>query len=339
MTSQIFLWTQTKPTMMKLKYILLTLIVALPGLSFGQDAATPSFFEQYKIEIVLGLTVLISIVAVAAMYILLIALRMVLKLKRAEMGIEEEEKELIPAIEGEEGVGFWRKFWNRFNDSVPVAKEHEVATDHEYDGIRELDNRLPPWWLYGFYFTIAFGVIYLINYEVLGTGQHQDEEFQAEMMQAEEDVKIYMASLSNLIDETNVTLATESADINAGKAIYDANCAVCHAADGGGGVGPNFTDQYWLHGGDMPSIFKTIKYGVPSKGMIAWEAQLSPKKMMQVASYIYMLEGNTSANPKDPQGDLFERVEEAGEESGDEDPESNPDFVDDEAALEGDECC
>ena len=332
--------------MKKLKYILVTLIFALPGLSFGQEAAeSQSFFEQYKIEIVLGLTVFISIVAVAAMYVLLVALKVVLKLKRAEMGIVEEEKELIEVREGEEGVGFWRRFWNRINASVPVAKEHEVATDHEYDGIRELDNRLPPWWLYGFYVTIFFGVVYLINYEVLGTGKHQDEEFQAEMLQAEEDVKIYLASLGDLIDETNVTLATETADINAGKAIYDANCAVCHAADGGGGVGPNFTDKYWLHGGDMPSIFTTIKYGVPSKGMIAWEAQLSPKKMQQVASYIYSMEGGTPANPKDPQGDLFERAEETEENEGGEaageveSAESNPDFVDDEASLEGDECC
>ncbi|MEP0984306.1 cbb3-type cytochrome c oxidase N-terminal domain-containing protein [Ekhidna sp.] len=325
--------------MTKLKYILITLIVALPGLSFGQEAAgQQSFFEQFKIEIILGMTVIISIVAVSAMYVLLMALKVVLKLKRAEMGIEEEEKELIPAMEGEEGVGFWRRFWNRLNDSVPVAKEHEVATDHEYDGIRELDNRLPPWWLYGFYASILFGVIYLINYEVLGTGQHQDEEFQAEMIQAEEDVKVYLASLGDLIDESNVTLATETADINAGKAIYDANCSVCHAADGGGGVGPNFTDKYWLHGGDMPSIFKTIKYGVPSKGMIAWEAQLSPKKMQQVASYIYAMEGNTSLDPKEPQGELFERND-SDAEGGDSDPESNPDYVDDEADLEEGECC
>lgn len=308
----------------------------LPGLTFGQEAtAQKGFFEQYQVEIILGLTVLISVVAVVAMYVLLMALKVVLKLKRAEMGIEEEESELIPAIEGEEGVGFWRRAWNRMNASVPIAKEHEIATDHEYDGIRELDNRLPPWWLYGFYVSILFAVVYLINYEVLGTGQSQDEEFQAEMIQAEEDVKTYLASLGDLIDESNVTLATETADINAGKAIYDANCAVCHAADGGGGVGPNFTDQYWLHGGDMPSIFKTIKYGVPSKGMIAWEAQLSPKKMQQVASYIYTMEGNTSANPKEPQGELFERVDDEVEN----DAETNPDYVDDETELEADECC
>jgi cytochrome c oxidase cbb3-type subunit 3 len=334
--------------MKTLRYILITLIFVLPGLSFGQDVAEQqSFFEQYKLELVLALTVLISVVAVSAMYILLIALRTVLRLKRVEMGIEEEEKELIPAIEGEEGVGFWRKFWNRINASVPVAREDEVATDHVYDGIRELDNRLPPWWLWSFYASIIFAVVYFINYEVLGTGLTQEEEYQAEMLKAKEDVKTYLASLGDLIDESNVTLATETADINAGKAIYEQNCSVCHAADGGGGVGPNFTDKYWLHGGDMTAIFSTIKYGVPSKGMIAWESQLSPKKMQQVASYIYMMEGQTSANPKEPQGDLFERAHEADVspdadvdlEEADPNPEVNPDYVDDEAALEEGECC
>lgn len=326
--------------MKTLKYLLISLIVALPNVSFGQDAAAQEgFFTEYKLEIILGLTVVISIVAVAAMYVLLIALKTVLRLRRIEMGIEEESDELIPAVEGEEGVGFWRRFWNRFNDSVPVAREAEVATDHEYDGIRELDNRLPPWWLYGFYITIAFAAIYMFRFYFLDMPR-QDDEFQAEMKQAKEEVQVYLASLDNLIDENNITLADATADLNAGKAIYEQNCAVCHANDGGGGVGPNFTDKYWIHGGDMPSIFTTIKYGVPSKGMISWEAQLSPKKMQQVASYIYMMEGTTAASPKEAQGELFER-EGAGtaEQATDSTSVDNPEMVDDEAALEEGECC
>lgn len=323
--------------MKKLKYLLTTFILALPGLSFGQgEAAGKSFFEQYQIEIILGLAVVVAITAVIAMYTLLIALKVVLRLKRAEMGIVEEESQFIAVKEGEEGIGFWRRFWNRFNDSVPVAREAEVATDHEYDGIRELDNRLPPWWLYGFYFTIAFAAVYLFRFYFLDMPR-QEDEFQAEMIQAKEEVKVYLASLDNLIDESSVELSLEAVDIDAGRAIYEANCAVCHAADGGGGVGPNFTDKYWLHGGDIASIFTTIKYGVPSKGMISWETQLSPKKMQQVASYIYTLEGTTPAKPKDPQGELFEReseTEASGEEGAD-----NPNAVDDEADLEEGECC
>lgn len=323
--------------MKTLKYIFLSLLFTMPGLSFGQDTvADVSFFEQNKVEIILALVVIIAIVAVTAMYVLLMALKVVIRLKREEEGIVEEEKSLIPAIEGEEGAGFWRRFWNRFNDSVPLAREAEVATDHEYDGIRELDNRLPPWWLYGFYFTILFAVVYLFRFFFLDMPT-QEEEYQADMQKAREEVKVYLASLDNLIDENSVTLSTETSELNAGKAVFESNCAVCHAADGGGGVGPNLTDKYWLHGGDMPSIFKTIKYGVPAKGMIAWESQLSPKKMQQVASYIYLMEGTTPANPKDAQGELFER--ESNEAESIEESVDDPNAVDDEADLEEGECC
>ncbi len=293
--------------MNKLKYIFLALVSFLPGLASAQEETSKGILEQYQVELVLALAVLVCLVAILAMFTLLVAMRTMLRMKMAEEGVTKEEQSIIKVREGEEGVGFWGRFWNRFNESVPVAKEHSVATDHEYDGIRELDNRLPGWWLYGFYFTIFFGVVYLIHYHVINTGPSQAEEYEIAMQQAEEDVQLYLASLDNLIDESSVTLTTESADINAGKAIYDANCLVCHAADGGGGVGPNFTDKYWIHGGDMPSIFRTIKYGVPEKGMISWESQLSPKKMQQVASYIYLMEGTVAASPKEPQGELFER--------------------------------
>ena len=295
--------------MNKLKYLLLTLTFIVPGFLSAQDEApAKNIFEQYQVEIVLGVAVVVCFIALLAMYTLLVAMKMMLRMKLEADGVVEEEKELIKARDGEEHLTFWGRFWNRFHEAVPVEKEEAIVTDHEYDGIRELDNRLPGWWLYGFYFTILFGVVYFAYYQ-LGSGPSQEEEYQVEMQEAREEVKLYLASLDNLVDENSVELLTGAGDLAAGKAIYDANCAVCHANDGGGGVGPNFTDQYWIHGGDMKSMFRTIKYGVPEKGMISWEAQLSPKKMAQVASYIYTLEGNTSANPKEAQGDLFERVE------------------------------
>lgn len=300
--------------MSKLKYLLTPLILSLPSLSFGQEAvAEHSFFAQYQVEIVLGLAVVVCLVAVLAMYVTVTAMRVIVRAKQIEEGTYVE-KPAIAVKAGEEGMPFWRRFWNRVHDSVPISREAEVATSHEYDGIRELDNRLPPWWLYGFYFTIAFGAIYLIRFFFLEMPR-QEDEFQAEMQQAKEEVQLYLASLDNLIDENSVTLASETAELNAGKAIFEKNCAVCHANDGGGGVGPNLTDKYWLHGGDMPSIFSTIKYGVPSKGMISWETQLSPKKIQQVASYIYFMEGTVPATPKEAQGDLFERAIETEEES------------------------
>ena len=296
--------------MKKYKFILPLFILILPIKAAAQAAVEKrGFIEQFQLEIVMGMTLVVCLVALMAMIAMLVAMKTMLKSKMAEKGVVEEEQ-LLKAREGEEGVGFWGLFWNRFNESVPVAKEHQVATSHEYDGIRELDNRLPGWWLYGFYFTILFGVGYLINYHVLGSGALQQEEYEQDMAAAEIQVKEYLASMDNLIDESSVEVSTESSDILAGQEIYDANCAVCHAKDGGGGVGPNFTDKYWIHGGDISSIFKTIKYGVPSKGMISWQAQLSPKKIQQVASYIYTLQGTTPENPKESQGELFERAEE-----------------------------
>ena len=133
----------------------------------------------------------------------------------------------------------------------------------------------------------------------------QDEEYTAEIVKADAATEAFMASSTELIDEANVEIVTEATDLEAGATIFQRQCAVCHAADGGGGVGPNFTDEYWIHGGDIKDLFKTIKYGVPEKGMISWQAQLNPSEMRSVASYILTLVGTTSANPKEPQGELY----------------------------------
>lgn len=305
--------------MNRLKQISILVLGLLPTTTFAQEAsaATASFIETYFVEITMTILVVICIVVLLAMYSILTALRTlanaekVKALKAEGIEIAEVQKE-----------SFWSKFWANINAAVPIEREAEVATSHEYDGIKELDNRLPPWWLYGFYATIVFGIIYMFNFYFLSMPT-QDEEFHAEMTKAKEDVELYLASLDNLIDERNVVFAEAEADILAGKQIFEEKCAVCHANDGGGGVGPNLTDRYWLHGGDMPSIFATIKYGVPSKGMISWEAQLSPKKMQQVSSYIYTLEGTVPASAKEPQGEFFKRVEPESAPTEDKDEDGN----------------
>jgi cytochrome c oxidase cbb3-type subunit 3 len=110
-----------------------------------------------------------------------------------------------------------------------------------------------------------------------------------------------------LIDENSVELSLDAGDIASGKEIFITKCAACHGQQGEGGVGPNFADKYWIHGGDINSLFKTIKYGVPSKGMISWQSQLSPKEMQQVSSFIITLEGTNPPNQKEPQGELYDR--------------------------------
>lgn len=281
------------------------MMVLAPGMTMAQSSN--SIFQTYQTEIVLSFMALVCFVAFLALVVTWWALRVVIRKRLEEQGVQMDDV-MIQAQPGEEHLGFWARFWNRFNAAVPVATEADIITDHEYDGIRELDNKLPPWWLYGFYFTIIFGVIYIFYYH-FGNGLSQDEEFKAEIIEANAAIQANLSTMEDLVDESNVTLLTEEADMVSGGNVYKANCAVCHSADGGGGVGPNFTDKYWLHGGDLTSIFKTIKYGVPAKGMIAWETQLSATQIQQVSSFIYAMEGTTPATPKDPQGELFERTE------------------------------
>jgi cytochrome c oxidase cbb3-type subunit 3 len=196
--------------------------------------------------------------------------------------------------------------WDKLNASVAIAEEKAIMTDHEYDGIRELDNSLPPWWKYGFYLTIVWAFGYMLYYHI-SSGPSSEQEYKAQMKQAEIDIAEYLKNAKNLVDETNVTVSSEASDLNSGKAIFGQYCAVCHAADGGGIVGPNLTDNYWLHGNDIKNIFNTIKYGVQGKGMKSWQQELSPVMMAQVASFITTLAGTTPAAPKAPEGKPIER--------------------------------
>ena len=190
-------------------------------------------------------------------------------------------------------------------DAVAIEEEESILLDHDYDGIKELDNNLPPWWKYGFYLTIIVGVIYMINFHVIGTGDLQDEEYRKEIAQAKIDVDEFMKTSANNVDENTVKLLTEASDISTGKDLFIATCAACHGKSGEGSVGPNLTDEYWVHGGSVKDIFKTIKYGWVEKGMKSWKEDLSPMQIAQVTSFIRTLKGTNPANGKAPQGDLF----------------------------------
>ncbi|MEZ4760277.1 MAG: cbb3-type cytochrome c oxidase N-terminal domain-containing protein [Flavobacteriales bacterium] len=176
-----------------------------------------------------------------------------------------EEEELALAKEAEE-PSFADTILHKLTQAVDVEHEEDVLMHHEYDGIRELNNVLPPWWLWLFYGTIIWGVVYLVNVHILGVMPLQAEEYEQEMAQAKEDVAAYLAQFSNLVDESNVTVVTDEATLASGESTYKQFCVACHGANGEGGVGPNMTDAYWIHGGGIKNVFKTIKYGVPQKG-------------------------------------------------------------------------
>ncbi len=211
-----------------------------------------------------------------------------------------------PAVQAVAEESSWTKWWDKLNSFRPLKEEAKIDLGHNYDGIRELDNRLPPWWLYGFYVTIVFAGIYLWRYHVSHTAPLSGEEYTIAMQKAEAEKEAYLKKSANNVDENTVVLLTDASALAAGKNVFATNCAACHLADGGGSVGPNLTDDYWLHGGAVKDIFKTIKYGVPEKGMRSWKDDLSPVQMAQVTSYIKSLKGTKPANPKEPQGSLFQ---------------------------------
>lgn len=191
-----------------------------------------------------------------------------------------------------------------FNRSVPLEKENEILLDHNYDGIKELDSKVPPWYTGLFYATIIFAVYYLLSYHVFHTGKLMYEEYEEEMTFASLQKEELMNS-GSFLNEESVTVLTDPGSLFSGKEIYDANCVACHSADGGGLVGPNLTDKYWIHGGGIKNIFKTVKYGVPAKGMISWQTQLNPLQMQEVSSYILTLQGTSPLSPKAPEGEIW----------------------------------
>ena len=201
--------------------------------------------------------------------------------------------------------------WDKLNKSVSVEKEAAILTDHDYDGIRELDNSLPPWWKYGFYLTIVWSVGYLVYYHVTKSGPLQLQELAIEEQLAEETMKANLKNAAAQVDETTVTFLTEASDIEEGKKLFtEKTCVACHGPQGGGTIGPNLCDEYWLHGGSAGDIFSSIKYGIPEKGMKSWKNEITPSQMAQIVAYIHSLKGTTPAGAKEPQGELYK--EESG---------------------------
>ncbi|MBC7510128.1 MAG: c-type cytochrome [Ferruginibacter sp.] len=191
-----------------------------------------------------------------------------------------------------------------FTKAIPIEHEADALLDHNYDGIQELDNALPPWWKYGFIITIGFAFVYLLNFHVLGNGKNPTEEYQAEINNAQIEKEAYEAKNKDRIDEAHVPIA-DAGGLQNGKVNFLANCVACHGANGEGGVGPNLTDDYWLHKGSLNEIYNTIKKGYPDKGMQSWATKFNPKEMSQIANFITTLKGTKPANGKAPQGDLF----------------------------------
>ena len=202
-------------------------------------------------------------------------------------------------------VTWIKKLYKKSLGQKPIEEEHDIILDHNYDGIKELDNDLPPWWLYGFYASIIFGFVYMAKYHIFN-GADQYQELEADIAQAKIELEEYKKNAKNLVDFNTVTVLTEASDLANGKKIFEANCIACHASDGGGGIGANLTDKYWILGGGINNVFKTVSEGGrDGKGMIAWNQSLSPAEIAQVSSYVLQFQGTTPEKPKAAEGEIW----------------------------------
>lgn len=269
------------------------LLQAQPAASVWDDPTILLYTVTGFIFIVLLLVLLASI------YLLQVIRQMV--------KMQAQETARRKGIEWTEEPSWWSKLTELFNRSVPVEKEETVLLDHNYDGIRELDNFLPPWWKWLFYATIIWGGGYLFAYHVAGSLPLQDDEYQAEVKKADDELRALKKSEpGEVIDENTVSVTAEAVALADGKSTYTSICASCHRPDGGGDIGPNLTDAYWKHGGDIKSVFKVVKNGVSGTNMVAWGSSMSPEKIRNVSSYVLTLAGTNPVNAKKPEGDLFQ---------------------------------
>lgn len=232
---------------------------------------------------------LISLVILTSIFVFIVTVQLNYTLKKLTQAQNKPNEKAI-------------SWWQSFTGLRPIENEKDIMIKDSHDGIIELDNPTPPWFMYLFYSTILFGLIYLINYHVIQDGNIQETEYKTDMAKAEKERANYLKKFAQTINENNVVLSTSNKDLLEGSKIYNTNCVACHGNLGQGGVGPNLTDQFWIHGASIKDLFKTITNGVPEKGMIAWNKTINPLQIQQVASYILSLQDTNPPGAKEPQG-------------------------------------
>jgi cytochrome c oxidase cbb3-type subunit III len=289
-----------------MKKLLTFVFVLATGFSaFAQESKATSFLSDPVNHPLAPLYALIFLIALIIIMITVVGIAMVrvvngLTDKAAKERAEKEGKVYRPR------PSYWNRLIQTANASVAVEDEKTIELSHAYDGIRELDNHLPPWWKWLFYATIVWAGVYMVIYHFGGSLPLMEEEYRNEVAVAQEQRNKFLASQPKVnIDENALTYAHDDAIIAKGKEIYSINCSPCHKNDGGGGIGPNLTDEYWLHGGDVKDVYATVKNGVPEKGMVSWANVLSPEQLRDVSFFIMSIKGSNPAGAKGPQGEIF----------------------------------
>lgn len=278
--------------------VLLALVFA--GLEYFIDSGDkPAFVEYPMISVVLILFLFVLI----ALEIVFDALNNVkYQLLNEEEKIVFKAKEALPFTEGD----FYKSIMSKLTRSKSIEQEADVMLDHNYDGIRELDNVLPPWWVYLFYGCVIFAVVYLVRFHVIGD-YTQDQEYQMAMDEAKVELEIYKKNSPDLVNLDNVELLADASSIAEGKKVYiDNNCIACHKANLEGNIGPNLTDDHWINGGGIKNIFKVISEGSPTNTVMApWKEVIKPSDIQKLASYILSMQGTNPPNAKEAEGEIW----------------------------------
>lgn len=280
--------------------VLVIFFAAFGAMEYFVDSGDKPAFIKYPMVSVFLMVFLFVLIAIS------ITMRAVDNITYQLMNEEEKAKLNAAGTQSFTESDWYKKLVSTFvRPESTVVSEDQLLLEHDYDGIKELDNNLPPWWVYLFYASIVFGVVYMVRFEILGADD-QEMELAKEIAQAKIEVAEYMKTAPDMMDEKTVTVLTDPADLAVGKEIYTTNCAACHRADAGGQIGPNLTDDEWILGGGIKNIFHTlVNGGRDGKGMIAWKGTLKPKEMQKVASYIMSLKGSNPVDAKAPEGEVW----------------------------------
>jgi cytochrome c oxidase cbb3-type subunit III len=294
-----------KATSEAAKVVTVIALCLLSSVAFSQDGTTAAKAAEAPAKALVNYGGLSAMSFYTMVGIIVLELIVLISLALQLKSFLAKEKPVVVVEEVEEKESVLAKWWSKMNSFKPVHEEVDMDLGHDYDGIRELDNKLPPWWLYGFYICVIFAGIYLYRFHVSHSAPSSEQEYQIAMAQADAEKEEYLKSAANKVDENSVALVTDAAGLAEGKKLFGANCSPCHGANAQGVVGPNLTDDYWLHGGGVKNVFKTIKYGVQEKGMKSWKDDFSPVQIAELASFIKSLHGTKPAGAKDPQGELY----------------------------------
>ena len=274
----------------------------LPAKSFWDDPINHPMMPLYAVSTMVFIVIIL--VMVVSLYMLRIINVLASQAEKEKASLEGKVYTPKPSL--------WSQLIQKLNASVPVSQEKDIELDHSYDGIRELDNHLPPWWKWLFYGTIGWAAVYLIVFHLSGSLPLSIEEYDIEVAAAKEQVEKLKASQpATAIDENTLVYAADPEILKNGKGVFaNSNCGACHRVDGGGNtIGPNLTDQYWIHGGGIKNVYSTIKNGAIEKGMPAWGKSMKPQDVRDVAFYVMSLQGTNPSNAKAPQGELYKAAE------------------------------